>query len=240
MVLRDDSEKRLLDAMAMEKEYRKLQTDWEAKTAFGYHEKLQAFGFADTVEYELAKAEHYISNTTPVVKYVNQSTVMPEIFKAIEDNIVTVLIVTPDVEVAYIGNDTIIDVDYCKRKRIPVVTIDRGGGVIVSNPADIAFVYVTKYTGLLPVFVDKAINYLKQLTPDVKKDKNDILVNGYKVSAAGMVAEYACVIHFSLVVDIEKITAISKKEMVKKPKGLSELANVTKQNIIDEALSWLP
>lgn len=34
-------------AMAMEKVYRKLQDNWQAKTAFGYHDKLKQFGFAD-------------------------------------------------------------------------------------------------------------------------------------------------------------------------------------------------
>ena len=53
----------LVGAMAMEAEYRKLQNKWEAKTNFGYHDKLKQFGFANTTEYERAKDEYYFKST---------------------------------------------------------------------------------------------------------------------------------------------------------------------------------
>ena len=85
MVFRDDYEKRLLDAMAMEKEYRKLRLDHRAKTEFGYHDKLKAVGFNDTIEYEKAKSEYYLANTQVIKKSITSDQSVNEIAAAVKN-----------------------------------------------------------------------------------------------------------------------------------------------------------
>lgn len=230
----------LKEAMKMEKEYRKLQADHKAKTEFRYRDKLKAFGFNDTIEYERTKAEYYLRTTKVVVKSITQSQSNVEIAYAIKENIPTLLLAIPDKEVAYIGNETVIDKAYCERNEIPVVTLNRGGGVIVSNPNDIAFVYITDKDNMMPVFTERTLAMLQRFHKNTVIDGNDFLMGGYKVAAYGEIGRFAYCIHFSFTVDIEKINAISTKEMVKEPRGLGNLCNITREDVVAEVMSWLP
>ena len=64
------TDKKLLQAMEMEKKYRKLQTNHKAKTEFGYHDKLKGFGFEDTVVYEQAKAKYYLDKRLKTIEEI--------------------------------------------------------------------------------------------------------------------------------------------------------------------------
>ena len=92
-------------AMAMEKVYRKLQNNWKAKTAFGYHDKLKQFGFADTIEYERAKDEYHLKNANFQILEITAPQFIPELQKAIAEGKETVFFVHPEKLMAWIGRD---------------------------------------------------------------------------------------------------------------------------------------
>lgn len=230
----------LKKAMAMEKSYRKLRNDRTAKDKFGYHDKLKEFGFADTVEYERAKGEYWIRTEPVKVINITQEESVDAIGYAITNKITTMLMAIPNKTVAYVGNSTVINKDYCDANDIPVKVLNRGGGVIVSNPADFAYVYITQHENMLDLFLDKSLAILQMGGKEVVVDGNDFLIDGYKVAAIGTVGNYAYCTQFSFSVDIEKINAISTKPMIKQPKGISELCSLTRDDVIKEVLKWLP
>lgn len=231
-------------AMAMEKVYRKLQDNWQAKTAFGYHDKLKKFGFADTVEYERAKAEHYLKNGGIKAVMSTSETVMADIAHALTSQVSTMIIADRGKPCAYNGRNNPINEDYCKVNDIPIFTVERGGGVIVTSPDDLGCNLVCESHSLLPILMERFHAYVSARCGDRQCviDKNDILIDGYKVMAFAQSTigkMYMYNMQFSFKVNLEHIRNITMKEIVKIPGELSKLSSVNKQELAEEVLSWL-
>ena len=229
-------------AMAMEKVYRKLQNNWKAKTAFGYHDKLKQFGFADTVEYERAKDEYYLKNSNIPVEFVNIRDLAAERAKAIAEKREVMHLITADETFVYAGNNCVdCDRDYIAKNNLFVFDYP-GASAIVATQYDLALGLVAKRLSLFPLVMERLNQSLRELGLDCYIEKNDILVAGNKIVGAGSYVQdgmLVCGIQISFVVDREKITAICHKPMVKQPLGILEVSNVKRDNLIEKVKLWL-
>lgn len=233
----------LIGAMAMEQEYRLLQTDNDAKTAFGYHDKLKAFGFNDTIEYENAKIDYYIKTTNWGILYINDMKNLPNAIRnAIVHQIETFMFVSVNTLTVFSGKDGQIDLDYCKTNKIDIIDMQAPGGAMVGGEYDLGIVVISSQRNLYERLLDKLIEEIKKDYPDTIKDRNDIIVNGYKVCGGGSgqngeMRLYGYLISF--IADINEINNISTKEIIKEPKGLSELGSLTREQLIGRVQLWL-
>lgn len=242
MVLRDDSEKRLLDAMAMEKEYRKLQTDWEAKTAFGYHDKLKKFGFNDTIEYERAKDEYYLKTTDWQILTIGASEFLAELRAAYEQGVETIFIVYPEKLLAWIGSDDY-NQAYCKDNDIPAYKVGYAGGTIVTGPEDVAIGVLTKNPSVRDTLADIMFEEIRKYFPDAKQQDNDILIDGYKVFGVGRKTLgdgwYLATYQITFRAYPDAIEKICVKQMKKSPKGMGELGQINRADLVKAIKAWL-
>jgi len=229
-------------AMAMEKVYRKLQNNWKAKTAFGYHDKLKQFGFADTVEYERAKDEYYLKNSGIPVEFVNIRNLATERAKAIAEGREVMHLITADETFVYAG-DNCVDCDrhYIAQNGLFVFDYP-GASAIVATQYDLALGLLTKRLSLFPLVMERLSQSLRELGLDCYVEKNDILVAGKKIVGGGSYVQdgmLVCGIQISFVVDREKITAICHKPQVKIPMGITEFQAVKRDDLIAKVASWL-
>jgi lipoate-protein ligase A len=231
----------LLGAMAMEKEYRKLQTDWEAKTAFGYHEKLQAFGFADTVEYEQAKKQLRFSNLHLPYEQVDITELADKRQQAVDSCTEVIHLITGSGVFIYAGDHAEYNQEYCEQNDI-FTFVYPGGSVIVANEHDLAISIISKVHDVHDLLLNRLCLLLQNRGLNCNVDGNDILVNGKKIIGSagwrdGCVSLYNFQISF--VVNKELIETICYKPMEKEPMGISEISNVTRQEVANRIIQWL-
>lgn len=228
-------------AMAMEKVYRKLQNDWQAKTAFGYQDKLKQFGFADTIEYERAKDEYHLKNANFQILEMTAPQFIPELQKAIAESKETVFIVHPEKLMAWVGSDPFNEA-YCKENDIPTFLVRYAGGTIVTGIEDVAIGLLTRRSTTRKHFAEILHEFIKQDIPNAKLVDNDILVDGYKVFGVGYKSFgdlHLATYQVTVKAYPEAIRSICLKEMKKEPKGLSDFGSFDKTKFLDKVRLWL-
>ena len=235
------SEKNLLEAMAMEKEYRKLRLDWKAKTAFGYHEKLKQLGFDNTSEYERAKDEHYLKDRPILVLEIGASEFLGKLKEAVIAQKETVFVVTPEKLLAWVGTDDY-DRAYCDSHEIPVYEVGYSGGTIVTGVEDVAIGLLLKKKNIQDTFAKIIYEEISKYFPNAEWSGNDILVSGHKVLGIGTKAVgtmFLTTYQITFKTHPDAIKAICKKEMKKQPKGMAELGTVKRADLIKAIKRWL-
>ena len=138
--------------------------------------------------------------------------------------------------------------EYCDLNNIPYYNHHGDGGTIVMSEGSIAlgFIYNNrKYKRwMLSYLLADLAKHLKTLGLAVTRDRNDILIDGYKVAsgcAINLKPDFKWtyeIIQISINQDIEAIKNICKKPMVKIPKGLSEYG-ITTETIVNWCSNWL-
>ena len=235
------ADKDLLKAMAMEKDYRKLQTKHAEKKAFGYHDKLKAFGFNDTVEYERAKDEYYLKNANFQILEITAPQFIPELQKAIVDGKETIFFVHPEKLMAWIGSDPFNEA-YCEENGIPTFPVRYAGGTIVTGVEDVAIGLLVKRDTARKYFAEILHGFIKQDIPNAELVGNDILVDGYKVFGIGYKSFddlYLATYQVTVKVHSNAIRNICLKEMKKEPKGLTDFGAFDKRKFLDKVRIWL-
>ena len=228
-------------AMAMEKVYRKLQNKWQAKTAFGYHDKLKQFGFADTVEYERAKDEYHLKNADFQILEITAPQFIPELQKAIAEGKETVFFVHPEKLMAWIGSDPFNEA-YCKENDIPTFLVRYAGGTIVTGVEDVAIGLLTRRITTRKHFAEILHEFIKQDIPNAELVDNDILVDGYKVFGIGYKSFgdlHLATYQVTVKAYPEAIRNICLKEMKKEPKGLTDFGVFDKTEFLNKVRLWL-
>ena len=150
-------------------------------------------------------------------------------------------------EVHYgLANDA--DLEYCEAHGIPCYNLRQPGGTVVSAAGNISigFLYNNHDRGglvLSPILSD-LMRYLSKRDLSATVNKNDLLVDGYKV-AAGSARNFGEkhdwtyeVFYISINQDLETIKNVCKKPMVKVPKGLSEYG-ITTEEMVEWCSNWL-
>lgn len=225
----------------MEKVYRKLQDNWQAKTAFGYNDKLKQFGFADTIEYERAKDEFHLKNADFQILEITAPQFIPELQKAIAEGKETVFIVHPEKLMAWVGSDPINE-DYCKENDIPTFLVGYGGGTIVTGIEDVAIGLLTKRDSARKLLAEVLYGFIKEDIPRAEMTSNDIVIDGYKVFGIGYKTFgdlHLSTYQVTVKAYPEAVRNICLKEMKKEPKGLCEFGNFDKTKFINKVRLWL-
>jgi len=235
-------------AMAMEKVYRKLQDNRTAKDNFGYQDKLKSFGFADTVEYEQAKAENDLKTKPIDVQYWQVSTYeeLDAYNKAREQDIKlgnnVLRFVTTTVPQVYIGVDCIdADRQYCEDNKLLVYPCP-GKSAFVTSEFDLQICLTHQNHNLGKLLFEKLRKALTELGLDCEISGNDILVAGNKIVGSadwdmGLVSYYGYGITFQP--DYELIDAVCHKPRTKVPRGISEVSDIKRDDLVEKVKSWL-
>lgn len=128
------------------------------------------------------------------------------------------------------------DIATCNQLGIPICKAQYLGGSIVCFPGDLSLCEVHwGPSDFAPRIVERAAEWLENRGLAVKRDGNDILVDGRKVvswarstSIEGWVQS---VVHFSIVSDEALIEQLCTKEMLKRPGALDDYG-ITAEDIL--------
>ena len=134
---------------------------------------------------------------------------------------------------AQVHRKTQVDECVCHDRGYGIIELYHNGGTLVLNEGD----FVTGHFGEIDNewhdrFVNHLVDWLKAKGLDAVRNGNDVLVDGYKVSAY-CVTRYGRIDYTGLFIGINThlndIKAICKKPMVKVPKGLSDYDITTEE-----------
>ena len=156
------------------------------------------------------------------------------------------LIIQKEDEVTY-GVEEECDINYCLENNISCSNRYDSGGTIVHAKGCIGFNYIyshDKYKEFLStIFVRDLYNYFKEKGLNVELNKNDILIDGYKVASCAEInlpPDYrwcSCSVLISMTQNIELIKKVCLKPMLKEPKALSEFG-VTLEEMLNFIENW--
>ena len=155
--------------------------------------------------------------------------------------------VTKDIEVSYSANCDF-NKEYCDANNIPYFYRRGNGGTIVCAKGNvcIGFIYDNrKYKKImLAEMLNELAAYFRSCGLSATRNRNDILVDGYKV-ASGMAVNLSPdyrwtseAAQISVNQEIDLIKKICTKPMEKEPKGLSEYG-ITTEEIAQWCSEWL-
>lgn len=143
---------------------------------------------------------------------------------------------------AYHGNDEI-DRDLCKELGVQVVDLNYAGGTIIGSADDLSIIIVFP-TGMNlthEIIINKIVEIMSKYIFNVSVDRNDILVDGEKVSGSMMrqvlkSSVWACQVTFG---DYsEYIQKICQKPAIKKPTHIDNKL-LTRDVLESELITWL-
>lgn len=136
--------------------------------------------------------------------------------------------------IAIVYRKTQVDEVMCQQLGYEICELFSNSGTILSNAGDIAIGHLGNIDdGWCERFIVYFIDWLKAQGLDATNEKNDILVDGYKV--CGMCVnrygriDYSCGF-IGINTNLSHIKTICRKPMVKVPKGLGEFG-ITTQDI---------
>lgn len=157
------------------------------------------------------------------------------------------VVVHANTEVTY-GFDDDCDTAYCQSHNVPCYDRNSAGGCIVHTQGNLDLTLLYPHSHY-PEFLSEAllrdfVKYLEANDIAAEIEHNDVLIDGYKVASAydnNIGPDWLwCKTGFQISVnqDLELISHVCKKPMVKVPKGLSEYG-LTTANIVGWVESWL-
>ncbi len=242
-------EQNLQRAMTMEANYRKLQDNAVAKDKFGYHNKLKAFGFEDTVSYEWAKDKYYLKNSNIPFENIDITELKQKRKEAVEQNREVLHIITGSGVFVYGGFTKDEDGekiehynrDFCEKENLFIFEY-QGTSSIVATEYDLAISLISKRYSLYPYLLEKLKETFNKLGLECSVVGNDILVDGKKIVGSASWMEGKMMLYnfqISFLIDQEKIDKVCKKEVKKIPVGISEVSNISRDNLLEEIKRWL-
>lgn len=164
---------------------------------------------------------------------VPQSEWMSEVNRHIAGGLHEVGYVLIETPVAIVYHDQQVDENTCKELGYDIYTLRSNSGTILCNNGDIAIANIGPIMdGWCARFIDYVVQWLKSKGLNATTERNDILVDGYKV--CGMCinrygrVDYSCGF-IGINTNLDHIKAICRKPMVAVPKGLSEYGITTEE-----------
>lgn len=178
----------------------------------------------------------------PNIYYVDISEYSAVTEDAIANNKYGVYISTGEGIHAYHGKSPI-DYRLCKHLGVRVVELNYDGGIIIGSANDLSIIIVfpASLNMTHSIMINKIRDIIGKYIPDTTIDRNDILVNGEKVSGSmtrqvGDCFVWAAQISFADYSDY--IHLICSKPSIKKPAYIDSNL-LTRDNLEAEILAWL-
>ena len=151
---------------------------------------------------------------------------MPEVVRHIQGGIHKIGYVVIERPVAIVHRASQVDEAVCKELGYEVVESYNNGGTILANAGDLICSHLeAPENGWLDRFAAYFLDWLKAKGLNAVHEKNDILVDGYKVCGL-CITRYGRIDFSSAYIgvntNLDHIKEVCKKPMVKVPKGLSD------------------
>lgn len=157
---------------------------------------------------------------------VKQPNTVSEIQKNINGGLHTGFHVMIETPVVFVHREKQVDSNVCAEMGYEIYEAYYNGGTIVGNAGDMALAHFSHHdNGWDERFVAYFAEWLKNKGLNVTCDRNDVLVDGYKVCGL-CVTRYGRIDYtagfIGINTNLDDIKAICRKPMQKVPKGLSE------------------
>lgn len=138
-----------------------------------------------------------------------------------------------DAPVVLLYRKSQVDEETCRSMGYDIYESYYNGGTLVAQKGDLAFAHFFSIdNGWCERFAEYFVSWLKDKGLNAVYDKNDILVDGYKVCAT-CVTRYGRIDYTTIFVgmntNLDHIKVICRKRMEKVPKGLSDYGITTEE-----------
>lgn len=164
---------------------------------------------------------------------INQNELLNEISTNIKGGLHKTSHLIVEKPVVFVQGEKQIDKKTCDAMGYEVYEAQYCGGTIVGNKGDFVVIHFYRpENGFADRFTAYLVNWLKSKGLNATNERNDVLVDGYKVCGMavtryGRIDYTACFIGVNT--NLDHIRAICKKPMVKVPRGLSEFGITTEE-----------
>ena len=204
--------------------------------------ELRRMGFADIVDYEIAKKKLFIATWVPEVYRVDISEYAAVTEDAIINGKYGIYISQGEGVHAYHGNQPI-DYELCESLGVRVVELGYEGGTILGSAADLSIIIVAPVDiGYKhEMIISKYLEIISKYVPGTTVDGNDVLVNGDKVCGSmnrTVGNSYVWAAQVSFADYSEYISQICSKQSGKQPSYIDSKL-LTRDTLEAEILSWL-
>jgi len=221
-------------------DYHKLRLFPEAKNAFRLHEKLAETGYT-VQEFMDDKDDETIKELNIEIREIDSFNVLSEVQNGFSGDRNICLIITQDNPVVYVGSNDFNE-GYCVDNNILINKIGYSGGTIISGKEDITLGIILENPNMMDYFRRKLKKWIEENSITTEIIGNDLMVGNNKVvgtaiKQTGNKTLYCIQISFS--VDLDLIQKISKKKIIKIPKGLNCFINKKKEDLVKEIKIWL-
>ena len=211
----------IIRAIEKEKEY--LAYRMNGKEPFHLVDVIKEYGFETLDEYFCAKKKYEFSNLSFTIIDTVAQQAITEVMKVISEKKTAVLFADTEHTLIWNGNNSQFNEDYCVECNIPVYPLQTNGGTIVSTIGDLNIgICVPQSIGIDAQFILNGFSeiFRKYTDKTIDIDKNDILINGYKVlgsSVYNINGMFMFITPVSLSEKSELISHICIKHSVKQP-----------------------
>lgn len=203
---------------------------------------IQPCGFNSWDEYVEAKGNYLFEQWIPEVYYVSIKEYAEIVENALDTDKYGIYISQGEGVHAYHGNGDL-DRELCKELNVEVVDLKYSGGTIIGSAKDLSIIIVFPRFMELPheFFIEKIVEIMSEYISEVSIDRNDILIEGNKVSGSMMRHKlnssiWAAQISFEDYANY--IGALCDKPAIKKPSYVnSEL--ITRDELENKIVAWL-
>ena len=228
-------------AIEIEKTY--LEHRMKGEYPFHLVDKVKECGFESLDEYFEAKKKYRLNKLD--FEFIEQEPITG-ILKCIElfsQQKAFVLFANSDIPFVFLGENGVIDSEYCNKNNIPIVPIFTGGGSIVNLEGDFSFAVCC------PVNIIDDANYIlkevstllqKYTDKEIAVDGNDILIDGKKVCGSATYKKhnyFMFVGYFSFSDKTDLISNICKTTKTGKDVGYIDFIN--RDAFRKEVSEWL-
>lgn len=233
----------IINAIKVEEEY--IQYRLNNEEPFILIDEIKKCGFDNLNDYFKAKELYLFSTLNFNVIEKPMPYGLDEVFKVLESKSLSAIVVDWEDTLVLCGEDGVktFNEDYCKENDILVRLIHTGGGTIFGTKGDFSLgisIPSNMFTDTNFILNKMADIIQKYTSETVVVDRNDILINGYKVCGS---ANYRLndiimiVFYFSFSDKLDLISKICTTDKVSKPIG--HINSMTREEFKKEVREWL-
>jgi len=231
-------------AQKVVEDYKKLRLNKKSKNSFNLKEKLSQLGY-DYNTFNRDDTSSFFEDTEFNFIRILPTTCVANIQQTIvngENNFLGSF----HTEDWVFHGDKEFNQSYCEQHNLQILELDYDGGTMISTKDDLglAVVFNSKHD-LLHTLQTILLNILQAHNTDnhdITIEKNDILINGYKIIGGAIKKIGAYTVYFfqcSFTLKPELIDNICLKEQLKEPKGMNEFLALDREVLFKELEAYI-
>lgn len=230
----------IVKAIEKEKEY--LSHRMKNEEPFHLVDAIKEYGFNSLDEYFKAKKVYEFSNLTFEVVKTAPAQAITDVLKVIKEKKTAILFADTVHTLVWNGNNSQFNEGYCDKCSIPIYQLQTSGGTIVSTAGDLNIgICVPQSIGISSEdILEGFVSIFRKYTDKpVEVDRNDILIDGYKVMGSSTYNANGMFMFITPVSLTEK-SALIENICVKHSNKVPTHADfITAEVLKQEVLKWL-